>query len=128
MKWKSRRDPNGKIGDERVRTKFAWFPIEAGDGYTYWLTPVVVHELPAERLRPAYLLRRAYAQGRSDWRLDADVLAPRRLHGARVPLEWGVAELRRRARERGQGRATLFHTLCDVARTAGGLREAATRQ
>ncbi|MDQ6769801.1 MAG: hypothetical protein M3Z54_07430 [Gemmatimonadota bacterium] len=44
MKWKRRRDPNGKIGDERVRTKFAWFPVEADDGYTYWLAPVVVRE------------------------------------------------------------------------------------
>lgn len=44
MKWKSRRDPKGKIGDERVRTTFAWRPIEADDGYTYWLTPVAVRE------------------------------------------------------------------------------------
>src|SRR2546423_1540438 len=100
--------------------------VAAGGRGRYTPAAVVVHELPAARLRPAYLLRRAYAQGRSDWRLDADVLTPRRLHGARVPLGWGVAELRRRARERGQGRMTLFHALCDVARTAGGLREAAT--
>jgi hypothetical protein len=44
VKWKSKRDPNGKIGDERVRTKFAWFPLEADDGYTYWLSTVVVRE------------------------------------------------------------------------------------
>ena len=44
MKWKSRRDADGKLGEERVRTKFAWFPVEADDGYTYWLTPVVVRE------------------------------------------------------------------------------------
>ncbi|HJP84523.1 MAG TPA: hypothetical protein VJ852_00910 [Gemmatimonadaceae bacterium] len=44
MKWKTRRNPDGKIGDERVRTKFAWFPVEADDGFTYWLTPVVVRE------------------------------------------------------------------------------------
>jgi len=44
VKWKSRRDPDGKLGDERVRTKVAWFPVEAEDGYTYWLTPVVVRE------------------------------------------------------------------------------------
>ncbi len=44
MKWKSRSDPDGKIGDERVRTRFAWLPVEADDGYTYWLTPVVVRE------------------------------------------------------------------------------------
>jgi hypothetical protein len=44
VKWKSRRDSHGKIGDERVRTKFAWLPIDADDGYTYWLSPVVVRE------------------------------------------------------------------------------------
>jgi hypothetical protein len=32
------------MGDERVRTRFAWLPVEADDGYTYWLTPVVVRE------------------------------------------------------------------------------------
>src|SRR5205085_3852600 len=26
VKWKSRRNPDGRIGDERVRTKFAWLP------------------------------------------------------------------------------------------------------
>ena len=44
VKWRTGRDPKGKLGDERVRTKFAWLPIEADDGYTYWLTPVVVRE------------------------------------------------------------------------------------
>ena len=44
MKWRTRHDPDGKIGDERVRTKFAWFPVDADDGYTYWLTPIVVRE------------------------------------------------------------------------------------
>ena len=44
MKWKSKHDPNGNIGDERVRTKFAWLPVEADDGYTYWLTSLLVRE------------------------------------------------------------------------------------
>jgi hypothetical protein len=44
VKWRTKRDPNGKMGDERVRTRFAWLPVEADDGYTYWLTPVVVRE------------------------------------------------------------------------------------
>jgi hypothetical protein len=44
VKWKSRRDPRGKIGDERVRTRFAWLPLEADDGFTYWLSTVVVRE------------------------------------------------------------------------------------
>ena len=50
MKWKNRRDPHGKIGDERVRTKFAWLPVEADDGYTYWLSAVVVREKLLPRL------------------------------------------------------------------------------
>src|SRR5207244_11212039 len=92
--------------------------VAAGGRVRYAPAAVVVHELPADRLRPAYLLRRAYAQGRSDWRLDDDVLAPRRLHGARVPLEWGIAALRRRARARGRGRATLLHASSRLARPA----------
>src|SRR6202047_5398871 len=42
VKWKNRGDPHGRIGDERVRTKFAWLPVEADDGFTYWLAPGVV--------------------------------------------------------------------------------------
>ena len=64
MKWKSQRDPNGKIGDERVRTKFAWFPVEAGDGYTYWLTPVVVHE----QLLPK-VSRGGFEDDEQDWQV-----------------------------------------------------------
>ena len=102
--------------------------VAGGGRVRYVPAAVVVHELPAERLRPTYLLRRAYAQGRSDWRLDADVLAGRRLRGVRVPLEWGVAELARRARRPTPVAASLFHTCCDIARTAGAIREAAARR
>lgn len=119
------RPGNPMVNDDVLLTRNF---VAGGGRVRYAPAAVVVHELPDERLRPSYLLRRAYAQGRSDWRLDADVLAPRRLHGARVPLEWGVAELRRRAHERGRGRATLFHGMCDIARTAGGLREAAAHR
>lgn len=62
MKWKSRRDPRGKIGDERVRTKFAWIPIDADDGYTYWLRPVVVRE----KLLPK-LGRGGFEDEEEDW-------------------------------------------------------------
>ena len=62
MKWKSRKDPNGKIGDERVRTKFAWFPVEAEDGFTYWLTPVVVRE----KLLPK-VTRAGFEDDEQDW-------------------------------------------------------------
>ncbi len=44
MKWKSGPARSGRIGDERVRTLFAWRPLEAEDGFTYWLSRLVVHE------------------------------------------------------------------------------------
>jgi hypothetical protein len=62
VKWKSRRDPDGKLGDERVRTRFAWFPVDADDGYTYWLTPVVVRE----QLLPK-VTRGGFEDDEQDW-------------------------------------------------------------
>ena len=62
MKWRTRGDPQGKIGDERVRTKFAWLPIEADDGYTYWLSPVVVRE----QLLPK-VSRGGFEDDQQDW-------------------------------------------------------------
>jgi glycosyltransferase involved in cell wall biosynthesis len=44
--------------------------VRAGGAIHYVPTAVVVHDLPEGRLRPGYLLRRMYSQGRSDWRLD----------------------------------------------------------
>ena len=62
MKWKSRRSNTGKIGDERVRTKFAWLPVEADDGYTYWLSSVVIRE----KLLPK-LGRGGFEDDEEDW-------------------------------------------------------------
>ena len=50
------------LGDERVRTKFAWMPVEADDGFTYWLTPVVVRE----QLLPK-LSRGGFEDDEKDW-------------------------------------------------------------
>ncbi len=44
MKWKSRRARAEKIGDERVRTVFAWRPTAADDGFTYWMSKLIVRE------------------------------------------------------------------------------------
>lgn len=44
MKWKSRRTRAEQIGDERVRTLFAWKPMAADDGYTYWMSKLIVKE------------------------------------------------------------------------------------
>ena len=86
---------------------------------------VVVHDLPAERLRPGWVLRRAYLQGRSDWRVDRAALSQRRAAGARVATSWLGGELRRRGRE-GVRPDVAFHAACDVARTAGALVEGAS--
>ena len=82
---------------------------------------VVVHELPAGRLRPSWVLRRAWWQGRSDWTVEARDLGDRRLGGARVAVHWYGEQLRRRRKEGLQRLPVAFHALCDTARTAGAL-------
>jgi hypothetical protein len=64
VKWKSRRDARGKIGDERVRTKFAWLPVQADDGFTYWFERVVIRE----KLLPK-LGRGGFEDDEEDWEL-----------------------------------------------------------
>jgi hypothetical protein len=64
VKWKSKRDSRGKVGDERVRTKFAWLPVEADDGYTYWLSTVVVRE----KLLPK-VTRAGFEDDEEDWEI-----------------------------------------------------------
>ena len=99
-------------------------------GARVWWVPdaLVVHELPASRLRPRWLLRRAWLQGRSDRLLDATAMADRRLGGARVALSWLGDQVRRRLGEGVWRPAVAFHLACDLARTAGWLRQAAARQ
>jgi glycosyltransferase involved in cell wall biosynthesis len=94
-------------------------------GGTVWWQPdaVVVHDLPAERLRPTWLMRRAFLQGRSDWLLDEEVLRQRALGGARVAVAWLGGELRRRSAEGLHRPATAFHLATDVSRTAGALSQ-----
>ncbi len=100
--------------------------LRAAGARAMWVPEaVVVHELPGERLRPSWLLRRAYLQGRSDWRVDRPVLAGRRWGGARVAAGWLSGELRSRRRE-GLRPDVAFHTLCDLARTGGAFAEAAS--
>lgn len=97
----------------RAGARAAWVP-----------DATVVHELPAARLRPTWLLRRAYLQGRSDWLLDAERLRERRAGGARVALDWLAGEAGRRRREGLRSPAVAFHAACDIARTAGALVQA----
>jgi GT2 family glycosyltransferase len=99
--------------------------LQRAGGEVWWApSAVVVHDLPAERLRPRWLLRRAYLQGRSDWLLDAEELRARRGGGARVALSWLGHELQARRREGLRDPATRFHLATDVSRTLGALRQA----
>jgi glycosyltransferase involved in cell wall biosynthesis len=85
---------------------------------------VVVHELPRERLRPGYLLRRAYSQGRSDWRYLSRSVGRR--EAIRRHLGWLAHEAKARAGEGPWRRRVAFHAVTDVARLVGAAREAAT--
>ncbi|MFY9588463.1 MAG: glycosyltransferase [Actinomycetota bacterium] len=86
---------------------------------------VVIHELPSGRLNRRYLLRRAYLHGRSDWILDRDVMAAGRARGAGSALRALRRELALRTKEGLAHPGVAFHAACDIARTAGSLREAA---
>lgn len=96
---------------------------EAGGRLHHVPDAVVIHELPPERLEIAWILRRAYAQGRSDWILDADEMLRRRWAGFGVPFHWLRGAIRARRRD-PWNRRTAAHLACDVARGAGLTREA----
>jgi glycosyltransferase involved in cell wall biosynthesis len=82
---------------------------------------VVVHELPPERLRPRYLIRRAHAQGRSDWRYLVRTVGRR--EALRSQVRWLRHEAGARVRERPWRRRVAFHAATDLARVAGAGRE-----
>ena len=94
-------------------------------GREVWWQPeaAVVHDLPAQRLRRSWVLRRAYLQGRSDWLLDEQELRHRRAGGARVALSWLAGEAARRRAEGLARRTVRFHLATDVARTVGAVRQ-----
>jgi glycosyltransferase involved in cell wall biosynthesis len=100
--------------------------IQAGGRVRFVPDAIVVHELTRERLRKRYLLRRAWAQGRSDWILDREQLLDRRFHGARSAKDWLATEVRRRFRDGVTKPHVTFHLACDLVRTAGALREGAS--
>lgn len=62
--------------------------LAAGHVLRFVPSAVVVHELPPARLRPKYIVRRLYSQGRSDWMLDRH-----RLHGLRLRGVGGLVPL-----------------------------------
>ncbi|HEV3227106.1 MAG TPA: glycosyltransferase [Acidimicrobiales bacterium] len=84
----------------------------------------VVHELPAHRLQRRYMLRRLYAQGRSDWMLNREEVGATRTAGVRsATLDFGleIGRLAMAQRLPGPRRTFLW---CEAARRAGFLREA----
>lgn len=89
-----------------------------------YVPATVVHELPRSRLRVRYLLRRTWAQGRSDWLLDreANLALPRRGAG------WAVRYLRDalglRLRNGIWKPSEVVLVACDLARAGGYAREA----
>ncbi len=100
--------------------------LRAAGARAHWVPDaVVVHDLPPSRLRPSWVLQRAWLQGRSDWLLDRPALSARRAGGARVAVGWLGGELRRRLAE-GPRPEVAFHAACDVVRTAGALTETAS--
>lgn len=89
---------------------------------------VVVHDLPASRITVRYLIRRAYAQGRSDWLLDRDVNVERPLGGAQGIVVHAGRLLADRLGE-GLWRADVaMGAASTIAVAAGGLREAAAHK
>jgi hypothetical protein len=96
--------------------------VAAGGRLHHVPASVVVHELPPARLRPSYLLRRAYAQGRSDWRHLSRTVGRKeaiRRHGG-----WVRHEAVARLREGPWRLRVLFHAATDIVRVAGAAREA----
>jgi GT2 family glycosyltransferase len=99
--------------------------MEAGGRLHHVPASVVVHELPPARLQPRYLLARAHAQGRSDWRYLTRTVGRR--EAMRRQLGWLGHEARARGREGPWHGSVLFHAATDVARIAGAAREAVAR-
>lgn len=71
----------------------------SGGRIVYVPDAVVVHDVPRARLSRRYLLRRAYAQGRSDWLLEREHNARRPLGGAKGMVVHSGRLLRDRFRE-----------------------------
>ncbi len=101
--------------------------VQRHGGRVWWVPDAVVeHELPASRLRPRWVLRRAYLQGRSDWLLDEADLRRRRGNGVRVAASWLFGELAARGTEGLTRPDVAFHAACDVARSVGRVRQGMT--
>lgn len=99
--------------------------LAAGHRLVWQPDAVVVHDLPAERARVAWLLRRMAAQGRSDYLLDVDAYRRRRIRGLRVAWQDVVGAPRRWAGRTPGAAAYAVHLLADAAHAAGFVHQAA---
>jgi GT2 family glycosyltransferase len=102
--------------------------MRAGARIRYVPDAVVVHEVPSHRLTRAYLLRRAYAQGRSDWRLERDVNIDRPLGGTRGMLVHLRRLLADRTREGLWHADAAMGAVLHISQVSGFLREAAAHK
>lgn len=98
----------------------------AGGNVVYAPAAVVVHDLPASRLRPQWVLQRAFWQGRSDWLVDRQTYEARRYNGFRVALSYWRLHVTEQVAAGQRRRARTFAVLCSTARLAGALTEAAS--
>jgi GT2 family glycosyltransferase len=100
--------------------------MQSGARISYVPSAVVVHDLPQQRLTRTYMVRRTYAQGRSDWLLDRRVNAARPLGGAQGIVVHLCRLLGERAREGLTHPDVAMAALFASSQAAGSLREAAT--
>jgi glycosyltransferase involved in cell wall biosynthesis len=98
----------------------------AGGSIVYVPDAVVVHDVPADRLTVRYLLRRAYAQGRSDWLLDRVRNSQRPLGGAQGILVHAGRLLRDRWHEGLWHPDVAMSAALTVSHMLGVLREGST--
>jgi len=99
--------------------------LARGDRVVWVPDALVIHDLPASRLRLLWLFRRAWWQGRSDWRLERLELAGRRAGGRVAGVvqvgKWLRQELRARRAEGLTRLPVIVHGACDLTRMAGRL-------
>ena len=102
--------------------------VAAGGRIVYVPDAVVVHELLPDRLTPSYLVKRTYAQGRSDWLLERDTNRRRPLGGAKGILVHLSRLLGDRVRDGPWHPNVAVGAALSVVQTTGFLREAAVNR
>jgi GT2 family glycosyltransferase len=102
--------------------------VAAGARIVYVPDAVVVHDLPPSRLTRSYMIRRAYAQGRSDWLLDRERNIRRPLGGAQGIVVHARRLLGHRVREGLWHADVAMGAALVIARATGVLREAAVHK